>query len=191
MTRGTASPFLSTTCSPRVKGNADGSVIEARGYSVGGDFRGTGACADLDADGDVDADDFAALAACFSGPDVPLAAGCEAADLDRDGDVDGMDYARFQLCMSGEGVAPPPGCEGTPPSGTFALHGRPVDVLSDGLVLIPVRARTYDPRHGRWLQRDPTGYADGPNLYEAFGGNATALSMSGRGSRSPLTCVLR
>jgi hypothetical protein len=27
-------------------------------------------------------------------------------------------------------------------------------------------------KHGRWLQRDPKGYVDGPNLYEAFGGNA-------------------
>jgi len=26
--------------------------------------------------------------------------------------------------------------------------------------------RHYDPRHGRWLQRDPSGYVDGMNLYE-------------------------
>ena len=24
----------------------------------------------------------------------------------------------------------------------------------------------YDPKHGRWLQRDPAGYMDGMNLYE-------------------------
>jgi hypothetical protein len=27
-------------------------------------------------------------------------------------------------------------------------------------------------KHGRWLQRDPLGFIDGPNLYEAFGGNS-------------------
>ncbi|HUU83204.1 MAG TPA: RHS repeat-associated core domain-containing protein, partial [Phycisphaerae bacterium] len=45
---------------------------------------------------------------------------------------------------------------------------------SDGHVLVYVRARYYDPKHGRWLHRDPTGYADGGSLYEAFGSNATA-----------------
>jgi hypothetical protein len=29
-------------------------------------------------------------------------------------------------------------------------------------------------KDGRWLQRDPTGYADGPNLYETFASNAAA-----------------
>ncbi|MCP4591370.1 MAG: hypothetical protein GY842_11535, partial [bacterium] len=61
-----------------------------------------------------------------------------------------------------------------PPSGTFALHGRPMDVLSDGHVLVYIRARFYDPKHARWLQRDPTGYTDGNALYEAFASNATA-----------------
>ena len=51
------------------------------------------------------------------------------------------------------------------------MHGRPVDVLSDGLVLVNFRARTYLPAHARFLQRDPTGYSDGNNLYEAFGSN--------------------
>ena len=63
-----------------------------------------------------------------------------------------------------------------PTTGTFALHGRPVDVLPDGKVLIDFRARTYDPQHARWLQRDPTGYADGGNLYEAFGSNASRFT---------------
>jgi len=49
-----------------------------------------------------------------------------------------------------------------------------VDVLADGHALLFVRARSCDLRHGRWLQRDPEGYIDGPNLYEAFGGNAVA-----------------
>ena len=35
------------------------------------------------------------------------------------------------------------------------------------------RARYYDLKNGRWLQRDPTGYRDGANLYESFGNNPT------------------
>ncbi|NLX12294.1 MAG: hypothetical protein GXY44_01390 [Phycisphaerales bacterium] len=60
---------------------------------------------------------------------------------------------------------------GLPASGTFAMHGRPVDVLPDGHALLFVRARHYDLNNGRWLQRDPKGYIDGGNLYEAFGSN--------------------
>jgi hypothetical protein len=33
--------------------------------------------------------------------------------------------------------------------------------------LLPRSAHAmYDPKHGRWLQRDPAGYADGRHLYE-------------------------
>jgi RHS repeat-associated protein len=35
-----------------------------------------------------------------------------------------------------------------------------------------VRNRTYSPTLGRWLQRDPIGYAGGINLYEYVGGKA-------------------
>ena len=58
-----------------------------------------------------------------------------------------------------------------PPTGTFALHGRPIDVLPDGKTLLYVRARYYDPANGRWLQRDPAGFADGGNLYVLIGNN--------------------
>ncbi|MGC9260544.1 MAG: RHS repeat-associated core domain-containing protein [Phycisphaerae bacterium] len=37
-----------------------------------------------------------------------------------------------------------------------------------------VRNRTYSPTLGRWLQRDPIGYAGGINLYEYVGGGAVA-----------------
>jgi RHS repeat-associated protein len=41
---------------------------------------------------------------------------------------------------------------------------------STGLISFPYR--TYDPDAGRFLQRDPSGYVDGENLYEYVGGNA-------------------
>ncbi len=59
----------------------------------------------------------------------------------------------------------------TPENQSFALHGRPVDVLSDGHVLQYNRARYYNPRHGRWLQRDPKGYVNSGTLYEGFASN--------------------
>jgi len=54
------------------------------------------------------------------------------------------------------------------PDKAFSLHGLTYDHAT-GLVL--ARARYYHPTLGRWTQRDPTGYADGGNLYEAFGSN--------------------
>jgi RHS repeat-associated protein len=75
--------------------------------------------------------------------------------------------ARWGAALGHTGARAP-----SPPSGTFALHGRPVDVLSDGHTLTHCRSRTYDPANGRWLQRDPKGYADGVDLYEAFHGNS-------------------
>lgn len=38
------------------------------------------------------------------------------------------------------------------------------EVTSSGLYM--VRRRVYDPRLGRWLERDPIGYVDGMNLYQ-------------------------
>jgi RHS repeat-associated protein len=106
-----------------------------------------------------------------------LTGGYAYADFDQDNDVDGADYILFQACMSGSGNKPPLSCTpgGPPPAGNFGLHGRPIDVFTDPdgnrHALLFVRARHYDLTNGRWLQRDPMGYVDGPNLYEAFGGN--------------------
>jgi len=74
---------------------------------------------------------------------------------------------------------PAAGAGATPATGTFTLHGRPVDVIPETtngtqVVLENFPARTYDIKNGRWLQRDLIGYSDGTNLYEAFGSNAAA-----------------
>lgn len=163
-------------------GNADGSTVERLDYSATGSFAGAGGGIDVDYndDGYVDADDLAEFAACASGPAIlqndPNCAGMK---LDADNDVDQDDFGIFQRCWSGTELATPE-CTGhgggLPTSGTFAMHGRPVDVLPDGHTLLFVRARFYDLKNGRWLQRDPKGDVDGPNLYEAFGSNAMAAT---------------
>ncbi len=168
-------------------GNADGSLIERLDYSSSGDFAGGGPGAssfhhDADHDLDLDLRDFANFQNCFD-PSPPVVQAClDVHDFDTtgvsDGDIDLNDYARFFDCSRGPFVTPdqvcgiPTNTAGLPVSGTFTLHGRPVDILSDGHALLDFRARFYDPALGRWLQRDPTGYADGVDLYEAFRGNA-------------------
>jgi sugar lactone lactonase YvrE len=57
---------------------------------------------DIDADGDVDLEDFAAFDVCFTGPaGEPPGPQCQPADIDDDGDVDWADFARFQVAFTG------------------------------------------------------------------------------------------
>jgi RHS repeat-associated protein len=159
------------------QGHADGLAIERLDYSAEGDFAGSTVCAtDFDYDTDVDLADFLIFQGCFNGPNRPPAAGCTqpTTDVDDDSDVDLADFGVFQGCFNGPNRPPAsPSCYQSTPaaSGTFAMQGRPVDKLPDGEVLQDNRARVYDVKNGRWLQRDPSGYADGRNLYESFRSN--------------------
>lgn|GEM_PF-2925290 len=65
---------------------------------------------DIDRDGDVDVEDFAALQVCFNGSNLPRnpLPQCARADSDGDGDVDVGDFAAFQVCFNG--AARPPAC---------------------------------------------------------------------------------
>ncbi len=56
---------------------------------------------DFDGDHDVDLADFLAFVACFSGPGVAHAPGCESGDADLDGDVDLSDAIAFQNALTG------------------------------------------------------------------------------------------
>jgi RHS repeat-associated protein len=173
-------------------GNADGTVIERLDYSSTGDFAGGGPGAtsfyhDADGDGDLDLRDFANLQVCFDPSGTVTTQAClDVHDFDTadasDGDIDLDDYHRFAACFRGLFVTPDQDCglpvrrSTPPPSGTFTLHGRPIDLLADGHTLLDFRARSYDPNLGRWLQRDPLPYNDGTNLYESFRGNAPRFS---------------
>ena len=141
---------------------------------------------DGDGDGDGDIDDYLSYELCLTAPpDEPPDAVCLAFhDFDVAGESDGRvdldDFGGLLNCFRGSGQTPPPECfrpapaGEVPGSGSFALHGSMVDVLSGGrgpgdeLALQYSRARYFDLKHGRFLQRDPKGYIDGANLYEAF-----------------------
>jgi hypothetical protein len=57
--------------------------------------------ADLDADGEVDTDDFDRFSFCFTGPGGYPAPGCAPADFDGDQDVDCRDWYSFAEAWSG------------------------------------------------------------------------------------------
>jgi len=163
-------------------GNADGSIIERLEYSSTGDFAGGGAGASAfyhDADDlDIDIFDFASIQNCFGQTTAPCLTIHDFDTSDaQDGDIDLDDYARWSECSHGPFVTPDQSCGipmragAPPPSGTFGMHGRAFDVLSDGFVIQDFRARIYPPELGRWLQRDALDYVDTRNLYEAFATN--------------------
>jgi hypothetical protein len=70
--------------------------------NLGGDkdFVGVGPCgfADIDCDGNIASDDYAAFPSRFNGPDVTE--DCPHFDSDADGDVDLLDFAAFQIVFS-------------------------------------------------------------------------------------------
>jgi len=66
-------------------------------------------------------------------------------------------------------------------TGFYDETGRP------DLTLYHFRARAYEARHGRFLQRDPLEFHDGMNPYEAFKGNPLRyLDPTGEGSEDML-----
>ncbi len=54
---------------------------------------------DMDSDGDVELDDFAAFVDCFTGPSGIAGLGCDAGDVDTDGDVDMADFYVIQRVL--------------------------------------------------------------------------------------------
>ncbi len=94
---------------------------------------------DFDDDGDVDLNDAATFAACYTGEEGgPINPGCEPGDLDLDGDIDCDDWVLFKLVWTGPGD-PPPFALCDPPIPTVSGWGLLVLtllVLSSGAVLV-------------------------------------------------------
>ncbi|MGD8454650.1 MAG: hypothetical protein PVJ57_22785, partial [Phycisphaerae bacterium] len=132
-------------------GDAAGSVVERLDYGSGGDFGGSGPVyliADSNCDGLVSNFDITPFLLAMEGREGWEALyDCDylcANDLTGDGLVNNFDLSPFISCLAdgGCGTCTPVGSgSAPPPTGTFALHGRPVDVLADGKVLVYVRAR--------------------------------------------------
>jgi RHS repeat-associated protein len=69
-------------------------------------------------------------------------------------------------------IATGPTPRGVSAENPFLFQGRRYDPETG---LYYYRARYYSPTTGRFLQNDPKGYVDGPNLYVALGGNPANL----------------
>jgi RHS repeat-associated protein len=129
---------------------------------------------DYDGDGDVDATDEDAIqtgGACRGGS--PPAA-CRVLDLDFDGDYDSADETLF--ASLDDGYMAHPGRRFTSLDEPFGHQG----LLFDAEIgSYQNRARQYDPRFRRFMQRDPgprmhqltAQYADGPALYRPVSNN--------------------
>jgi hypothetical protein len=95
--------------------------ILSAGYLVTNDFgqitvtARNGGAGDFDGDSDVDSNDYAQFAGCFTGPGGgPIGPECFAADFDADGDVDCDDFEQFQFVWTDPGAPPPlPECDAT------------------------------------------------------------------------------
>jgi len=174
-------------------GDDQGNVVEAYQYGAYGlsHIDGSSGCqpGDLDGDSVIDMADAALLVGVLLTGEGSPGELC-AADLNGDGLADGQDVQPFIDCLLDANCPPPAGGGPSESGGPFALHGSIVDLLDPDengaprLMLQYNRARYYDIRHGRWLQRDPSGYVDGSNLYEAFSSNPTSyIDPQGRSSK--------
>jgi len=127
---------------------------------------------DYDRDGEVTTSDQNAIAALDEEWE-PLG------DINIDGVVDEDDLNVGTLAQTAEAITY------SALDNPFMFTGRLTDTINDLDVYYVVndatgfrrlqdnRTRTYDPKHGRWLQRDAMGYIDGMNLYEYVGSRPT------------------
>ncbi|NOS99679.1 MAG: RHS repeat-associated core domain-containing protein, partial [Phycisphaerales bacterium] len=137
-----------------------------------------------DGDGSAGLLDFGRIQACFRGSGMAPPTGCASSDFDGDNDVDGSDFALLGQCSTGV----LPAGESAADYNRFFYTGQRLDALdlvnpalpatpsNARLVLYDYKARVYDPRHGRFLQRDPAELGAGYNLYEYAASSPTRFT---------------
>ncbi len=140
------------------------------GYGDGGAIPPAKGDSPNDFDIFVDLYDVAEMQTCFAGPGVTVASDCQVFNYQgADQDVDLLDIKQFVQCLTGPVPVVYDGSSiyGNP----FAFTGQRRDRFthlfsSEPLDLYDYKARAYDPKHGRFLQRDPAEFEDSYNLYE-------------------------
>ena len=135
---------------------------------------------DVDRDGDVDTADIIRVSLARNGSGNPT--NHPRTDIDMDGDTDDTDL--FWVLVWEDLVDQPEALWTSAVGNPYFFTGRRMnwveaDFAGDPAENKPLqynRARHYCSVHGRWLQRDPLGYADGMNLYEYVSSRPTVLS---------------
>lgn len=131
---------------------------------------------DVNCDGMVNAVDLVLVRQAF-GPAATGAAQdvCGIAGPGPDLQIDDSDLAcvRTDVGKGPDPAGPPPSGVLPRPDRTVSLHGLTYDHATG---LVYARARYFHPDLGRWMRRDPKGYVDGGNLYEAFRSNPLAYT---------------
>lgn len=170
--------------------NENGQPVEAYAhdaYGRVGRFLRIHFFGDFNHDGDVDFSDFTHFSVCYGQPAQP---NCEDADWNGDGTIGQPDWLAFNTNRLASGTNVP--CDGpntVATTVTASEHGNPYFFTGRRLEIVsnldpnePIskqlyyyRARTYDPFHGRFLQRDPLESVDGMNLYEYVGSRPVHL----------------
>lgn len=116
---------------------------------------------DMDLDGDADTTDKNAIISAYGV--IGSAAYKAEADLKRDGVVDATDRDLLigHLALRSGALSDPNG-----PDSAVGYCGY---LFNASTQLYTVRFRHYEPRLGRWIERDPIGYVDGGNLFQYLG----------------------
>ncbi|HYE03247.1 MAG TPA: RHS repeat-associated core domain-containing protein [Phycisphaerales bacterium] len=114
---------------------------------------------DSDGDGDTDAADKALIVTANIGTTNYNVD----ADFNRDGAVNATDLAMWvgKAALAAGDISDPAG-----PGSAIGYCGY---LFNREIQIYKVRFRDYDPALGRWLERDPAGYVDGPNLFQYVG----------------------
>ena len=120
---------------------------------------------DTDSDGDCDSTDVTQIQAWIDAPAYDVRG-----DIDLDGDVDATDKSLISSYL--DGTTAGRGVLSALVSNRRGYAGYTIDANG----LWHVRHRVLDSGLGRWLRRDPLGYADGASLAQYVRGNPLALS---------------